>query len=427
MDKEVNPHFEDYIFDWDYETYFIVGGYGSSKSYSTALKIILKLLQERRTCLVVREVFETIRDSCLSLFAEIIEELNLEKVIKVTQSPMQVRFKNGSKIIFKGMDKPQKLKSINNVSLLWIEEAPEVKYAGYKELIGRLRHPILKLHVILTSNPIEFNSWTYRHFFKDKDTGRVVLEDRELYEKRTVIINKTYYHHSTCDDNLFLPDSYIEKLDDMMNYDPDMYRIARLGHFGSNGIKVMPQFEVMNHQTVMEKVNRLHLRFVGMDFGFVESYNAVGRYAVDDNATGQILYIYWEYYKRDMTDDKTAEELKEFVITGERITADSAEPKTIRYYKEMGFRMYGAKKGPGSRLQNIKKFKRFKKIICSDECKNHIQEWKELTFAKDKNDNIIEDEFNIDPHTFSAAWYGLEGYEVSDLKGGYSVSKPGGL
>lgn len=47
-DKEVNPHFEDYIFDWDCETYLIVGGYGSSKSYSTALKIILKLLQERR-------------------------------------------------------------------------------------------------------------------------------------------------------------------------------------------------------------------------------------------------------------------------------------------------------------------------------------------------------------------------------------------
>ena len=27
-----------------------------------------------------------------------------------------------------------------------------------------------------------------------------------------------------------------------------------------------------------------------------------------------------------------------------------------------------------------------------------------------------EDEFNIDPHTFSAIWYALDGYEVSDLK-----------
>ena len=35
---------------------------------------------------------------------------------------------------------------------------------------------------------------------------------------------------------------------------------------------------------------------------------------------------------------------------------------------------------------------------------------------KDKKGNIIEDEFNIDPHTFSAIWYALDGYEVTDLK-----------
>jgi len=42
--KEVNPHFKDFVFNWDYKTYLLVGGYGSSKSYHTALKLILKLL-----------------------------------------------------------------------------------------------------------------------------------------------------------------------------------------------------------------------------------------------------------------------------------------------------------------------------------------------------------------------------------------------
>ncbi len=46
--KEVNPHFEDFIFDWNYKTYLNVGGYGSSKSYHIALKLILKLLQEKK-------------------------------------------------------------------------------------------------------------------------------------------------------------------------------------------------------------------------------------------------------------------------------------------------------------------------------------------------------------------------------------------
>lgn len=63
--------------------------------------------------------------------------------------------------------------------------------------------------------------------------------------------------------------------------------------------------------------------------------------------------------------------------------------------------MYGAKKYIGSRLQNTKKIKRFKKIVCSPKCKNTIRELKDLTYAKDSKGNAIYDEFNIDPHTFN--------------------------
>lgn len=44
MEKEVNPHFEDFLFDWRCKTQLLIGGYGSSKSYHVALKILLKLL-----------------------------------------------------------------------------------------------------------------------------------------------------------------------------------------------------------------------------------------------------------------------------------------------------------------------------------------------------------------------------------------------
>ena len=43
------------------------------------------------------------------------------------------------------MDKPEKLKSINNNSLIWLEECSEIKYTDFKELLERLRHPTLKL------------------------------------------------------------------------------------------------------------------------------------------------------------------------------------------------------------------------------------------------------------------------------------------
>ncbi len=416
VEKEVNPHFENFIFDWNYKTYFLVGGYGSSKSYHVALKLILKLLQEKRKALVVREVFETIRDSTYALFEEIITDLELDNIVKPKVSPMRIDFPNGSQIIFKGMDKPAKLKSIHNVTIVWIEEASELKYEGYKELLGRARHPNLSIHFILSTNPVGEDNWVYKHFFKDEINDIYILDDEELYKKRTIIKNNTYYHHSLADDNLFLPISYIEQLEELELYDPDLYRIARKGRFGVNGIRVLPQFIVEPHEKVIAKVGDIPNRYlrVGMDFGFEDSFNAIVRMAIDHK--NKYLYIYWEYYKNKMTDDRTSEEIKEFKETKELIRADSAEPKTIRYYNQQGFRMVGAKKGPGSRLQNTKKMKRFKKIICSDKCRNTIRECKNLTYATDSLGNLIYDEFNIDPHTFEAMWYGLDGYEVSDLK-----------
>ncbi|AQU79732.1 PBSX family phage terminase large subunit [Planococcus faecalis] len=415
IQKEVNPHFEDFLFDWNQKFQFLVGGYGSSKSYHAAFKLILKLLEEKRTALVVREVYDTHRDSTFSLLTEIIEDLGLSHRIRSVSSPMQIRFPNGSKIIFKGMDKTAKLKSINNISIIWIEECSEVKYAGFKELLGRLRHPTLDLHMILSTNPVSESNWTFKYFFKDVRNKLLVLDDRELYKRRTIVVGNTYYHHSTADDNLFLPESYVEQLDELQAFDPDLYRIARQGQFGINGVRVFPQFKVKPHAEVMAEIPKIRrpLRRTGMDFGFQTSYNALVRMVVDREK--QILYIFEEYYKNRQTDDVTVEDLKH--LKRENIKGDPAEPKTIAYFNKSGFRMEGADKFAGSRLQYTKKVKRFKQIICSDACHNTIYELEDLTFKVNKNDEVVEDDFSIDPHTLSAIWYGLDDYEVADLKG----------
>lgn len=414
----------------------LVGGYGSSKSYHIALKIILKCLAEVRKVLVVREVYDTIRESCFDLFIEILGDLDMleestqrkvsNKVIYKT-SPMQLNFPNGSKIIFKGMDKPAKLKSINGISIVWLEEASEIKYDGYKELRGRLRHPSLSLHFILSLNPVDKGNWVYQHFFKRMDNDgneKVILDDERLYQKRTIVKKNVYYHHSVCEDNLFLPQSYIDELEDMKTYDMDLYRVAKKGQFGVNGMKVLPQFEVMDadavHKLAMGIPRTYH--FHGMDFGFETSYNSIVDMAVDDK--NKILYIYGEYYKNHMTDDRTAKELKRVGYDEVQISADCAEPKTIRFYQQEGFKMRGCHKI--SRLENTKKIKRFRKIYCSSECINTIRELKDLTYAKDNKGNVIFDEFNIDPHTFSAIWYGLDNYNVADIKYTARNNKAGG-
>ena len=420
INKEVNPHFEDFIFDWKYKTYFLVGGYGSSKSYHIALKIVLKLLQEKRTALVVRAVFETIRESCYSLFYEICSSLNLEKYVTFNKSPMQMLFRNGSKIIFRGLDRPEKLKSIHDVSLVWIEECSEIKYEGFKELLGRLRHPTLKLHMLLSTNPVSTSNWTYEHFFKKAN-----VDDNLLYKNRVLAIGDCYYHHSVADDNLFLTDDYCRQLDEMKTYDPDLYRIARLGHFGINGVVFLPQFEIMPHNEVMKVVENIprKYKFVGLDFGFVESYNACIRCAVDHE--NKWCYIYWEWYEKNLTDDQIVDRLSEFIRTRECIRCDSAEPKTIRYLQKNGINAIATKKwSEGHRrakFYNFRKIKRFKRIICSDACPSVIKELAELTYAHDKDGKIIEDELSIDAHSLDALIYSLDSYDVVDIK--YSITK----
>lgn len=441
----VSDKFVDYINDWDYVTYVVMGGYGSGKSWDTALKIILKCLEEVRTVLVCRDVYDTIRESCFSLFKDILDKLDLladeetsktqrikkNKVIAIT-SPMQIKFPNGSRIIFKGLDKPSKVKSIHGVSIVWIEEASEIKFEAYEELVGRVRENNTSLHFILTFNPVGRENWTYNRFFKHLDDDGneiVILDEQKLYDRKTIVKNGVYYHHSTPDDNLFLPDEYIKRLDELKTYDPNLWRVARLGMFGANGTRVLPQFEVaQNAKEFKHAVMRIpdNMRFIGFDFGFEESYNAVVSCAVDDK--NKILYIYDEIYINHVTDDKMANlpEMLKIKEADKLIIADAEDPKAIQYYRQMGYRMKKCKKFAGSRLANTRKIKRFKRIICSPKCKNCIRELRDLTYKKDSKGNVIYDEFSIDPHTFSALWYALDNYNVADLKIRESNSVKGG-
>ena len=417
MKIKVNNHFKEYLLDWDSRFYFVVGGYGSSKSYNTALKLVLKALMEpNRKILVTRAIFRTLRESCYDVLKEVIYNIGKESKCKFSTSPLAITFSNGSRFLFLGLDDPMKLKSINGVSIIWCEEAPEVKYNSFKELNGRLRTLNQSMHIILSSNPVSKKSWTYKHFFEN-----VGVDDHKLYKERIMRIGNTYYHHSTVDDNKFVPLEYIEELEQLKTHDEDLYRIARKGLFGTLGRKVLPQCVLMKYEEGMKRIKECRDGFhrVGMDFGFETSYNAVERVFVDHES--KYLYIYWEYYKNKQTDDITAIDLKEFKESREKIKADHAEPKAIKYYKQQGFNMVACKKmkgnEKGSRIASTKKMKRFKKIFILDNCPETWKELSDLTYKEDKDGELIEDEFNIDPHTFSAIWYSLDDYEVSNLKG----------
>lgn len=433
----ISPAFDNLIFDWNYETYLSIGSYGSGKSHAVVQKIILKLYEEKRKACIFRDVYDTHKESTFDLFKQVLEDMGLlaengvrkhKTKVCFKNSPLEFKFPNGSRIIFKGMDSTEKLKSLNGVSIVWIEECSEVSYDAYLELLGRIRTPGRTMHFILTCNPIGKFNWVYTRFFRkrnDDGTEKIIMDEEELYDEKEIIDekNSVYYHHSTCDDNPFLPIEYVKRLDELRTYDKALWVVARLGRFGTTGMRVLPQFEIMKKKFVDIAISQIPEKFhkIGMDFGFETSYNAVIKCAIDDK--NKWLYIYDEYYRNKMTDPETAKALVEWDsdIKNQLVKADNAEPKTIMFFKKQGFMFRPCKKdmdkkSEGSRIANTKKCKRFRRIICSSSCLNTIKELKDLTYKKNKNGQIDYSNFNIDSHTFSALWYALDDYIVADLK-----------
>lgn len=450
--KKISPAFEDFVFNWDYEQYLLIGGYGSGKSYDVAFKIILKLLEEKRKVLVVRQVYDTIYESCFDLFCEILDDMGIlvsdinefnkkKNKCVALKSPLRIRFPNGGQIIFKGMDKPEKVKSINGVSIVWIEECSEVNPEAYKELLGRIRTPDCSMHFILSCNPVNRENWVYTHFFVRTDEHgeeTVIMDENKFYEKKVIIKNGIYYHHSVPDDNPWLPWQYLKRLDDLKNYDYQLYLVARFGRFGASGTRVLPQFRIAKDKNrFIESIKMLgpENQYFGFDFGFEESYNAVLCMSVDSKRS--ILYIWDEIYVNHLTDDKMARlpemqklksRLDNYYDMGynKLLVADNEDPKAIQYYRQMGFLIRPCRnKFQGSRLSNTRKVKRFKKIYVSPKCKNTIKELKDLTYKKDAQGKTVYDEFNIDPHTLSAIWYALDTVTVADVKQKEFYSKRG--
>lgn len=410
---EYAEHFEKILTDWEHKIYLMIGSYGSGKSYNAAAKVFFKALQEKRRVLVVREVFDTHLESTYQLLLEIADIIDPDrKYCTFKKSPLQINFSNGSRIIFRGLDKIEKMKSLQGVSVVWMEEASEIKYGGYKELLLRLRTPEDSLHIILTTNPVSTDNWVYTHFFKDEENNRTIMEDETFYRDKVITLGDTLYHHSTVDDNPFVPESYIRELDKMIEYDPDLYRVARKGLFGVLGKTVLNAVEYWPHDEVMSAIDKVKTPIArqGLDFGFVTSYNCFVRVVVDHDE--KYLYVYHEHYKRGESDEELAKALEPY---GKYLTYADHEPKSIAFLRQKRLKVSNAKKG--TKLEQIKKMRRLRKIVVSDECPNVQRELKNLRFKEDRHGKVIEDELSFDAHSFDSLVYSLSGYEISDMKG----------
>ena len=156
------------------------GGGGSGKSIFAGRKVLERVTSEPgHRWLVCRKVARTLRESCWAQLVGQISDFYPDAGAKTNKSAMTITFQNGSVILFAGLDDVEKLKSIFNITGIWIEEASELEEGDFNQLDIRLRTDFNQyLQMILTFNPISATHWLKKRFFDRRDPRATVHERR---------------------------------------------------------------------------------------------------------------------------------------------------------------------------------------------------------------------------------------------------------
>lgn len=356
------------------------GGAGSSKSHKAARRILIRCITEKHNYLIARKVNRTLKRSVFSLFKNILSQwcanwrVPLSSVADINLSELTITLKhNGSQLLFTGMDDPEKLKSIEAITSIWMEEATEFTQEDFEQLDLRLRgeHGVRK-QITITFNPISDQHWLKKVFFDDP------IED--------VFTLKTTYL-----DNPFIDNDYKMVMENKKKTNPRYYNIYALGNWGTAEGLV---FHNVKYRPIkFEDVKDLEL-VQGLDFGYTNDPTSFNQTYCDWE--NKRLYIYDGFYEKGMSNTAISEKLKAMKAHRHMTTCDSSEPKSIDSLTAKGCRVKGAMKGADSINAGINFLLEFEIVVNSHlvEFKTEFENYCWSTNKDGKTINKPVDDFN---------------------------------
>lgn len=395
-----------YNLHWDitehrHTHYKLAGGRGSTKSSFISVEIILGMMQDPlANAIVMRKVGRFLEESVFEQLLWAIDKLGAADQWKIRLSPLGLTYKPfGNRIIFRGADDPQKIKSVKlktgYFKYIWFEERSE--FDGPEEertILQSLMRGGTDYFVFYSWNPPKsLNNWV----------NQDILTDRE----DTVVHHSDYRTVSP----EWLGEQFFIEADHLQETKPKSYEHEYLGVATGTGGQV---FENVTVRTITDdEVSRFDRIYNGLDFGYGADPAAYLKMHYD--RTRKRLFIFGEIYAVKMGNSRLAKEIRKLNPLNKLVTADSEEPRAIDALDELGLRVVGAKKGPGSvdfgmeflsdELEEI--------IIDPKRCPNAKREFTGYELEQDKNGNFKGSYPDKDNHTIDAARYGLESVMTS--------------
>lgn len=397
--KVFNRNIFNILTDYSHFTEVHYGGGSSGKSHGVVQKVVLKALQDwkyPRKILWLRKVGATIADSLFQDVKGCLVDFSIWDFCEWNKTDNRITLPNGAVFLFKGMDNSEKIKSIKGISDVVMEEASEFHLNDYTQLTLRLRErKHLNKQIFLMFNPVSKLNWVYKYFF----TGEP--------HKNTLIQQSSYK------DNKFLDEMTRQNLEDLASRNPAYYKIYALGEFATLDKLVFPK----HTERLISPDEVKHLpSYFGLDFGYINDPSALIHVKIDTR--NKKLYIVDEYVKTGMLNDEIANVIKQLGYAKERITADSAEKKSIAEIKRKGIeRIKPAMKGADSIMSGIQFISQFD-IIVDERCTKTIEELNNYTWKKDKNtDEYYNEPVDTYNHSIDALRYAVEELMLKDKQG----------
>lgn len=388
--KVFNKNIFSILTDYSHFTEVHYGGGSSGKSHGVVQKVVLKALQDwkhPRKILWLRKVGATIADSLFQDVKGCLVDFKVWDFCEWNKTDNRVTLPNGAVFLFKGMDNSEKIKSIKGISDVVMEEASEFHLNDYTQLTLRLREKKHKnKQIFLMFNPVSKLNWVYKYFF----TGEP--------HKNTLIRQSSYK------DNKFLDEMTRQNLEDLANRNPAYYKIYALGEFATLDKRVFPKYET----EILNKDDLKHLpSYFGLDYGYINDPSAFIHVKIDKK--NKKLYILEEYVKTGMMNDELAKVIKQLGYAKERITADSAEKKSIAEMKREGIeRIKPSMKGADSIMAGIQFISQYD-IIVDERCYKTIEELDNYTWKKDKQtDEYYNEPVDTYNHCIDSLRYAVE-------------------
>lgn len=384
----------------------VKGSRGSKKSTTAAMKIIYMMMKyPLSNTIVLRQVFNTHRDSTWKQLKWAAQNLGVEHLWTFTVSPLEATYNpTGQKIYFRGCDNSLSITSITApvgfLTYLWVEEAYQiVNEDDFNKVDMSMRGelpPGYFKQCIFTFNPWNEQTWLKPRFF---DTPN---------DENKLAMTTTY----RC--NEWLGPDDIEIFERMKIDNPIRFRVEGDGEWGMDpeGL-VFTRWETRDFDALNLAASGLEHR-AGMDVGWVDPSAIIDTLYDRQNKT---IYVFNEFYKSGCQLTELAEKIEEMNLKKTKLWVDAAEPRTISFFKSQGINAVPCLKGKDSVKAGIM-FLQDHLIVVHPKCTHFTTELKNFSYIKSKQTGeYTEDTTHEWSHAIDACRYGYSDiYTQTKLK-----------